>query len=90
MQIERPKGRGRGRDALLSFSRHKLVKGPLAATRGGDINCLPGDMTLDRLFRAGLTLVLEGDPRRAGFRLLSPGYRLVLSSRSCIDKLARL
>ena len=59
MQIERPKGRGRGRDALLSFSRHKLVKGPLAATRGGDINCLPGDMTLDRLFRGGLTLAAE-------------------------------
>jgi hypothetical protein len=52
-------GIGRGRDALLSFSRHKLVKGALAATRGGDINCLPGDMTLDRLFHAGLTLVVE-------------------------------
>jgi len=52
-------GNGRGRDAPLSFSRHKLVKGPFAATRGGDINCLPGDMTLDRLFRGGLTLAAE-------------------------------
>jgi hypothetical protein len=46
MKIGRPEGNG-GRAALLSFSRHKLVKGPFAATRGGDINCLPGDMTLD-------------------------------------------
>ena len=60
MQIRRPEGNGRGRDALLSFSRHKLVKWAFAATRGGDINCLPGDMTLDRLFHAGLTLVVEG------------------------------
>jgi len=58
-------GNGRGRDAPLSFSRHKLVKGPFAATRGGDINCLPGDMTLDRLFRAGLTLA-AGDLRAWG------------------------
>ena len=47
MKIRAAGGNGRGRDALLSFSRHKLVKGPFAATRGGDINCLPGDMTLD-------------------------------------------
>ena len=59
MKIRAAGGNGRGRDALLSFSRHKLVKGPFAATRGGDINCLPGDMTLDRLFRGGLTLAAE-------------------------------
>lgn len=35
-----------GRTALLSFSRHKLVKGPYGPARGGDINCLPGDMSL--------------------------------------------
>jgi hypothetical protein len=38
---------GNGRTALLSFSRHKLVKGPSAPARGGDIICLPGDIEPD-------------------------------------------
>src|SRR5262245_33402093 len=46
---------GRGRNALLSFSAHTLVKAALGPVRGGDINCLTGDIISRatwRLFRA--------------------------------------